>query len=64
MARDIDGEVAEMRQLTVEQLRDRHQEVSGVLSRVGNKEHLVRRIAWWLQALSEGGLSDRARQCA
>jgi hypothetical protein len=64
MTQDIDGEVAELRQLTVEQLRVRHQQLSGLPSRVGNKDHLVRRIAWWLQTLADGGLSDRARQRA
>ena len=64
MAHDIDREVAELRKLTVEQLRVRHQQVSGATARSPHKEHLVRRIAWWLQALAEGGLSDRARRRA
>src|SRR5438309_2086490 len=32
--------------------------------RVGNRSWLVRRIAWRLQALAEGDLSDRARHYA
>ena len=64
MAHDIDREVADLRKLTVEQLRARHQQVSGTTVRSPHKEHLVRRIAWWLQALAEGGLSDRARRRA
>ena len=64
MAHDIDREVAELREMTVAQLRDRHAEVSGATARSPHKEHLVRRIAWWLQALAEGGLSHRARQRA
>ncbi len=64
MAQDIDQQLAELRQLTVKQLRARHAEVSGAESRSPHKEHLVRRIAWWLQALAEGGLSQRARRRA
>ena len=64
MADDIDQEVAELRQLCVAQLRARHQQLSGQPSRSGNKDHLVRRIAWWLQAMAEGGLSDHALQRA
>jgi hypothetical protein len=64
MADNIDQEVADLRKPTVEQLRGRHQQLSILPPRVGNKDHLVRRIAWWLQALPESGLRDRARQRA
>jgi len=64
MAHDIDREVAELREMTVAQLRVRHQQVSGTPVRSPHKEHLVRRIAWCLQALAEGGLSHRARRRA
>ena len=40
MAHDIDREIAELRQLTVEQLRARHQQVSGTPVRSPHKEHL------------------------
>src|SRR5262249_109739 len=50
--------------LTIGQLRMRYAEVFGESLRTGNKAWLVRRLAWRLQALAEGGLSERARQRA
>ncbi len=61
MAHNIDEQVADLRQMTAEQLRARHGEVCGRPARSAHKQHLVRRIAWWLQALAEGELSQRAR---
>ena len=64
MSQDIDGEVAAMRQMTVAQLRARYEAIFGQQPRSGHKEHLVRRIAWKIQALAEGGLSERALERA
>jgi hypothetical protein len=64
MALDIDRELAALRQLTVPELRARHQKVFGEPSRSVHKQHLVRRIAWRLQALAEGDLTERARRRA
>ncbi len=64
MPLNIDCEIAGLRQLTVKQLRARHREVCGEPARSPHKEHLVRRIAWWLQALAEGDLSRRASRRA
>ena len=61
MARHIDEEIADLRQMTAEQLRARHGEVCPAPARSAHKQHLVRRIAWWLQALAEGDLSQPAR---
>ena len=61
MARNIDEEIADLRQMTVKQLRARHGEVCPAPARSAHKQHLVRRIAWWLQALAEGDLSQPAR---
>jgi Protein of unknown function (DUF2924) len=60
----LDQEVAALGRLTVGQLRDRYAQVFGEGTRVGNKPWLVKRIAWRLQALAEGDLSERARQRA
>jgi hypothetical protein len=49
-----------MRQMAVSELRARFVELFGEPSRSRHKEHLVRRIAWRLQALEEGDLSERA----
>jgi hypothetical protein len=57
-------ELATLGQLTVAGLRARYAGLFGEETRVGNKLWLIRRIAWRLQALAEGDLSQRARQRA
>ena len=57
-------ELATLGQLAVSGLRSRYAELFGDETRVGNKVWLIRRIAWRLQALAEGDLSQRARQRA
>ncbi len=64
MAASIDQEVAATRQMTIRQLQVRYAELFGEPPRSRHKEHLVRRIAWRMQALAEGDLSKRARQRA
>jgi hypothetical protein len=46
------------------ELRDKYASVHGEPTRAGNRTWLVKKIAWRLQALAEGDLSDRARQRA
>ena len=53
-----------MRQLTVGELKTLFIEVFAEPPRTRHKEHLVRRIAWRLQAQREGDLSERARHRA
>jgi hypothetical protein len=60
----IAKEVAELPRLSFADLRARYVELFAEPTRVGNRPWLVRRIAWRLQALAEGDLSDRARQRA
>jgi hypothetical protein len=61
---NLDQELAALPRLTVTNLRGRYAQVFGETTRVGNKAWLVRRIAWRLQALAEGDLSERARRRA
>jgi hypothetical protein len=61
---NVAQEVAALRRLTIHELRDRFAELFGEPTRAGNRTWLIRRIAWRLQALAEGDLSDRARQRA
>jgi hypothetical protein len=61
---DVDAAVVALKRMTVNALRDRYAEVFGEPTRSRNKEHLIKRIAWRLQAIREGGLSERARQRA
>src|ERR1700694_2236373 len=50
--------------MTVKELRQRYLEVFGEETAAQNKVWLVRRIAWRLQSLAEGGLSERAQRRA
>jgi hypothetical protein len=57
-------QIEELSAMTVGQLRQKYQEVFGEESRSNHKQFLFRRIAWRIQALAEGGLSERARRRA
>ena len=46
---------------TVGELRAAYEQLFGEPSRSCNRRHLIRRIAWQIQAEADGGLSDRAR---
>ncbi len=53
-----------MRSQKTKALKTRYRELFGEDSRSSNHAHLFRRIAWRLQALAEGDLSQRARDRA
>jgi len=57
-------EIEELSRMTVSQLRQKYLEVFGEQSRSNNRQFLFRRIARRIQALAEGGLSERARRRA
>jgi hypothetical protein len=57
-------EVAALPRLRVSELRAKFAEVVGEPTPSHNKVWLVKRIAWQLQARSEGDLSERARRRA
>jgi len=57
-------EIDELSRMTVGQLRQKYIEAFGEESRSNHKQFLFRRIAWRIQALAEGGLSERARRRA
>ena len=61
---NIAKEVAAMKRMTVNELRAKYADVFGEETNARHKEWLVRRIAWRIQALAEGDLSERARQRA
>jgi hypothetical protein len=60
----IGQQLAQLQRLTTPQLRTRYAELFGEHTPANNRVWLLKRIAWRLQALSEGGLSERARQRA
>jgi len=61
---EVRQQIEELRFMTVSQLREKYREVFGEESRSNHKQFLFRRIAWRIQALAEGGLSERARRRA
>ncbi|MBA2224603.1 DUF2924 domain-containing protein [Thermogemmata fonticola] len=64
MSLNVMKELAALGRMTVKELRDKYAEVFGEETPAHNQTWLVRRIAWRLQALAEGDLSERARQRA
>ena len=57
-------QVQALSRMTVGELRERYIDVFGEETRSYHKDFLRKRIAWRLQALAEGSLSDRARRRA
>src|SRR5438067_854999 len=58
------GTIAGLERLTMAGLRARYAELFGERTAVKNRTWLLRRVAWRLQCLAEGDLSERARQRA
>src|SRR6202162_5616710 len=54
-------EIESLRRASMADLRKKYREVFQEETRCRHREHLFRRIAWRLQALAEGDLSERAR---
>ncbi len=54
-------EIESLRRATLAALRKKYREVFGEETRSRHREHLFRRIAWRVQALAEGNLSERAK---
>jgi hypothetical protein len=64
MNEELRKEIEQLRRLKTKALKLRYWELFGEESRSSNHAHLFRRIAWRMQALSEGDLSQRARERA
>ena len=56
--------IQSLRRLTTKELKTLYRELFGEASPSSNQVHLYRRLAWRLQALAEGDLSERARERA
>ena len=61
---DVYARIEELGRMQIAELRERYQEVFGEPTTTAHKQHLVRRIAWRLQVLAEGDLSERAHRRA
>ena len=64
MAESIVTQIAALKPMTVGQLREVYLEKFGEGSKSRNKPWLFKRIAWRIQELAEGGLSERAKKRA
>ncbi len=53
-----------LRDMTVGQLREKYRDVFGEETKSGNKDWLWRRVAWRIQELEYGGISERAKHRA
>ena len=60
----ISGTITGLQRLTMHELRARYAELFGETTAAKNRTWLLRRVAWRLQSLAEGDLSERARQRA
>ena len=60
----IVNEVAALQRLNIAQLRQRFAELFGEATNASNRTWLFKRLAWRMQALAEGDLSQRARRRA
>jgi hypothetical protein len=57
---DVPKQLAALGTMTVGELADKFEELYGEPTRSRNKTYLQKRLAWRIQELAEGGLSDRA----
>jgi hypothetical protein len=64
MNAELNQHIDRLRHLTTAQLRRKYRELFGQASHSNHKGYLFRRVAWRVQVLTEGGLSERAREIA
>lgn len=57
---DVATELRKLESLTVTELGERYTELFGEPARSRNRQHLLRRVGWRLQANASGGLTERA----
>jgi hypothetical protein len=61
---NVAKELAALRKLTMRELRQRYSELFDAATNCNNRQWLVKRLIWRLQALAEGDLSERAKRRA
>jgi len=64
MTLNINKEVVRMKRMSTGELREQFESVCGESPRSHNRDWLVKKIAWRMQANEEGGLPERVRQRA
>lgn len=61
---NVQREVRRLQLLKVPQLREEFERLWGEPARSNNRVYLLKRIVWRMQAIEQGGLSERARRLA
>ena len=61
---NVPQQLAALSGMGVAALRQKYLEVFGEPSRSGNKDYLFKKLAWRIQSVAEGGLSERAKRRA
>jgi hypothetical protein len=61
MTPSIEVQIEKLRALSANALKAKYVELFGEETRSGNRQYLFRRVAWRLQAVLEGDLTERAR---
>jgi hypothetical protein len=56
----VSEQLVALEKMTVGELAEKYREVFGVPTRTRNRPYLRKRVAWRIQELAEGGLSERA----
>ncbi|MBI5788789.1 MAG: DUF2924 domain-containing protein [Candidatus Schekmanbacteria bacterium] len=64
MSATIVEQIQGLRQMTVNQLREKYEEIFGESTTARNKDYLWKKIAWRIQELEYGGLSEQAKKRA
>jgi hypothetical protein len=64
MTPEVQQQIEALRRQKTKALKARYRDLFGEESRSSNHAHLFRRIAWRLQAMTEGDLTERARNRA
>ena len=62
MKLSIPAQIARLQEMSVAELREKWQELYGEEPRVSNRVWLWKRLAWRIQELEYGGLSDAAKK--
>ena len=57
---EVTSQIAALNEMTTGELAERFRELYGVPTRSRNKRYLQKRLAWKIQELAHGGLSQRA----
>ena len=64
MSQTIAAQIAELRNMSVSELKEKYREVCGREARSGNKDWLWKRIAWRIQEQEFGGVPEHVKERA